>query len=320
MTIAPVNEAEPIPSEAKCQEASIYSRDTYIPCGEVAVAIVRHENDRRSYYMCAACADHNVKNRGGRLIHQDKKMQPAIEQNNDLEKRVLTSAEIAQRFEIQSQQIADQAAAHLTGIMALRKEAKDHHDPMIKAGHQAHVTALAAFNKIDKPLELAERILRLKLTEYAQQVERARIEAQRRLEAEARRQQEEEAERLIEEAESQGATPVEAQAIIEQTAMAPAPIVPALPRAPVVSGFTTRDQWAAELGVNVAGQQLSEAQAIKVLCKAIAENGNGSATVTCLSINWTVLNQLARAQKETFNVPGFRAVNRGGLAKKSGGR
>jgi hypothetical protein len=68
--IPPVDESLPIPPDARCQEASMYSRGFYIPCGQPAVAVVRHDKDRRSYYMCAPCADHNVRNRGGKLVRR----------------------------------------------------------------------------------------------------------------------------------------------------------------------------------------------------------------------------------------------------------
>jgi hypothetical protein len=51
-----------------CQEASILSRETYIPCGVLGAAVVWHGKDRRAYVMCAPCAWHNVRNRGGRLL------------------------------------------------------------------------------------------------------------------------------------------------------------------------------------------------------------------------------------------------------------
>jgi hypothetical protein len=40
----------------------------YIPCSAPAVAIVHHDRDGRGYYMCLPCADHNLRNRGGRLV------------------------------------------------------------------------------------------------------------------------------------------------------------------------------------------------------------------------------------------------------------
>jgi hypothetical protein len=52
----------------RCQEASIHSRETYIACGKPAVAVIWHEKDKRAYPMCHPCSDHNVRNRGGRLL------------------------------------------------------------------------------------------------------------------------------------------------------------------------------------------------------------------------------------------------------------
>lgn len=62
------DEAASIPDDALCQEASQLSVRNYIPCYKPAVAIVRHDKDGRSYYMCLGCMDHNVRNRGGELI------------------------------------------------------------------------------------------------------------------------------------------------------------------------------------------------------------------------------------------------------------
>jgi len=58
----------PIPEGSECQEASILSVRKYIACGKEAVAIVYHDRDRRGYLVCLACADHNIQNRGGKLV------------------------------------------------------------------------------------------------------------------------------------------------------------------------------------------------------------------------------------------------------------
>lgn len=57
-----------IPDTALCQEAAILSKAYYIPCNKPATAIVYHARDGRGYYMCAMCADHNVRNRYGELV------------------------------------------------------------------------------------------------------------------------------------------------------------------------------------------------------------------------------------------------------------
>lgn len=63
----PTGDPPLIPEDAKCEEASPLSRGTYIPCGAKAVAIVEHRGEKR-YFMCLGCANHNVRNRGGKLI------------------------------------------------------------------------------------------------------------------------------------------------------------------------------------------------------------------------------------------------------------
>lgn len=57
----------PIPEEARCQEAAPLSRGKYIACRRKATTIV-YNSDGRGYYMCDPCADHNCRNRGGKLV------------------------------------------------------------------------------------------------------------------------------------------------------------------------------------------------------------------------------------------------------------
>lgn len=52
-----------------CQEASVLSVRSYIPCGAPAVALVKNR-DPKPYYMCEMCASHNVANRGAEIIKQ----------------------------------------------------------------------------------------------------------------------------------------------------------------------------------------------------------------------------------------------------------
>jgi len=52
-----------------CEEASLLSRSFYLPCNAPAVSIVGWKGrDEKPIRMCAACADHNIKNRSGKLI------------------------------------------------------------------------------------------------------------------------------------------------------------------------------------------------------------------------------------------------------------
>jgi len=54
-------------SEHCCEEASPLSGSAYIPCNAPAVFMVKNR-DPQPYRMCQACADHNVRNRGAKII------------------------------------------------------------------------------------------------------------------------------------------------------------------------------------------------------------------------------------------------------------
>lgn len=57
---------------AKCEEASMQSKQTYIACGAPAVALVNN-GDRHAYLMCFGCADHNEKNRHATILARIEK-------------------------------------------------------------------------------------------------------------------------------------------------------------------------------------------------------------------------------------------------------
>lgn len=65
--LGPVDVSAPIADDATCQEASVLSRDTYIPCGAKAVVLIDN-GDARSYLMCLSCASHNVRNRRATVV------------------------------------------------------------------------------------------------------------------------------------------------------------------------------------------------------------------------------------------------------------
>ena len=55
--------------EDRCEEASILSRTSYIPCNAPAMHMVGWpDRGEGPYRMCATCAHHNVKNRRATLI------------------------------------------------------------------------------------------------------------------------------------------------------------------------------------------------------------------------------------------------------------
>lgn len=64
MTEPPLNALRP-PQGSRCQETSMFLPP--LPCSAPAEYVVRN-SDPEPYYMCAGCADHNVRNRGARYV------------------------------------------------------------------------------------------------------------------------------------------------------------------------------------------------------------------------------------------------------------
>ena len=55
-----------------CEEASMLSAAFYVPCGRPAVVLVKNR-DPKPYFMCGMCADHNVRNRGAKIVEKQNK-------------------------------------------------------------------------------------------------------------------------------------------------------------------------------------------------------------------------------------------------------
>ncbi len=55
-------------AEGCCEEASILSRETYIPCNRPAKFNVYAPVEKRTYRMCEPCAIHNEANRGCKVV------------------------------------------------------------------------------------------------------------------------------------------------------------------------------------------------------------------------------------------------------------
>jgi len=77
-----------------CQEASIMSREEYVPCLGPAVAIIRNRDG--FYRMCASCTDHNVRNRGA-IVEVEYRPAPEYCAGNAQEEATCRAAGICRR-------------------------------------------------------------------------------------------------------------------------------------------------------------------------------------------------------------------------------
>ncbi len=208
-----------------------------------------------------------------------------------LEEQALTWQERARGIQICVPEQHLAACDLLLAIKALRNKAEEHHRPVIAAAHKAHQQALAALERIDGPLAEAEGLIKPKIAAYEDEQKRIEAENQRRADEKARREQEELLEAQVQQAEEQGASPEEVQAIIEQPIIVPRPVT--APTFQRVAGVSTSVTWKAEV------------TDIRALCRAI---GEGKAAQTLVLPNSTALNGMARALKQSFSIPGVRAV------------
>lgn len=216
---------------------------------------------------------------------------PQAVPTTDLERQVSDWPEKAKQIQVTDQLSYEGACHALQEVKALRKEVADTFDPIVSKAHAAHKEAVTQRKRHDTPLAEAEQVLKGAVAGYEREQEQLRQLAEQKANAEAQKSEEDDLLRLAEAAEQLGASAEEVEAILTQQSVRPTVVLPK--RVEAVSGISTRGNWKAEV------------TDVKALCKAL---GAGKASVELVKPNMTALNQLARAQKSTMNVPGARAV------------
>jgi len=238
----------------------------------------------------------------------DAAVQERVQKRAELESKVFAIQVITTQAE------ADAVSEHLSGAIDWRKWWEEHNAEAKRKAYEAWQAVTKAYKKLDEPAEKTVNHCRSLLSNWMVTCQRREREEQQRLIAEQQRIAAEQAERDIEQAEAEGATAVEIEAIIQQAEVAPLPPPPPVqPKSAFVgAGLAARDNWTCEFAIGSNGLPLSESEAVKLLASAIA---SGRAPAALLTPNMTALNAMARSLKETMDVPGFRAVNRPGVAR-----
>lgn len=217
-----------------------------------------------------------------------------------LEQTALAWPDRAKAIVIRDQQSYDHAADLIREIVTLRKQVIEHHKPIKEAAHAAHKAALAAEKKLLDPLQHAEAFIKRGIGAWDMEQQRIRAERQRKL-AEAQRKADEDARlALAAEAEAAGATEDTVDEILETPVVEP--VMTAPPTYEQARGVSTRLNWRAEV------------TDLKALCRAI---GEGKAPINAAQPNLPVLNAMARAMKQTMNIPGVRAVSEASVAVRT---
>ncbi len=189
------------------------------------------------------------------------------------------------------------AADHLKAIKVFQKRVTDWFAPLKRKAQDAHRALCEEERKVLAPASDDERRIKLAISTYAEQQERARRAEEARLRDEAR--QRDEAARLNEaaalEREAQATGDATLQAAAEALIEAPIPVAPVQVAAttPKVEGVSYREVYRAEV------------TDLLTLVKAVAA---GQQPITLLQANQSALDGLARALRTAYAVPGTRLV------------
>lgn len=215
-----------------------------------------------------------------------------------LQSQALTWSSKAKEVKIADQPTYDAATEMHKGVIGLLKEIDTKLDPDIARWHAGHKAAIALKKQVQGELPAAEEILRRTILNWEWDQEQKRLEDQRKAEAAARRAEEEARLALAVQAEQAGATAETIEEIIETPIPMVAPVIaPSFQRAACYSKPVERYH--------------AECFDIKLLCRAVAD---GKASTEYVQPNLVALNSLARAQKQTFSLPGCKAVLEAGMA------
>ena len=206
-----------------------------------------------------------------------------------LEQNALALVESAKAITITSPESYTSAWDFLKKLKAMQKAWEEHHAPTVTATNTAHKMAVAARDKLLTPFGVAERWVKGLIGTYDREQERLRAEAERAAQLAAQKAQEDAQLAAAVEAEQAGQRE-EAEAILEAPVVVPPVIF--RPTTPKVAGGSIRENWKARC------------TDLKALIKAVAE---GRAPSTLLLLNQSALDQLAKAAKQDFQVPGCQA-------------
>ena len=220
-------------------------------------------------------------------------------QEQELKQQALSVLEQAKIMKITDQESYTNACVLLMDhIKPLRKrwadywKGNDAHPGPVKLAYSAYKSVLEKFTQGDEPLERAESQVKAEVARWDAEQEKLRRELQEKAQREAEAAAQAEIDKQAVFAELSGADAEQVAAIAAQPVVVVAP--PVLPTYEKVSGVSKRENWKARV------------TDMKKLCAAI---GKGLVPVTYVLPNESALNQRAKADRSTLNIPGVVAYD-----------
>ena len=203
----------------------------------------------------------------------------------------------AEAISIVDQSTYDQACFIAKRAVIARTSIREKLLPAKSSAHAAWKEIVSLENEMLALVTGAERIAKTKIGQWNLKQEDLRRAEQRRLAEEARQREEAEKLEAATAAEAEGASDEEVSAILDEPTPEVAVVAPETFQKS--SGISTRETWKGEV-VN-----------LQVLIRFVANNPQFT---NLMRVDQTVLNSLARSQKQLFNMPGARAVKSVGVA------
>jgi hypothetical protein len=210
------------------------------------------------------------------------------EQQEQLTQEALTVVQRAALVKITDQASYDGATKLLLEeIIPFRKKWADYWKPLTGAAWDAYKKIQAKFKERDEPAEAAEHAVKKEIRRWDDEQIRIEQERQRAAQEALEKAAEEERLRAAIVAEQSGATETEVSAIVDApVAVVAEPVASAYQR---TSGISRRSNWKAKV------------TDLHALVKAAAKDKN---LLAYLEANQTALNNRAKADQKTLNIPG----------------
>jgi hypothetical protein len=212
---------------------------------------------------------------------------PPVPEKTRAEIRSVTElpAEVA-GLEITDTASEEHAGKLLREIKKRGRELEDRRKEITVPMDDAKKAVMDLFRPASNAVAECERVVRKKLAAYAQESERKRALAEAEA-AEKARKEEERLRARAEKAAAKGNTEKAAELEMQAASTVAAPVAAPAP----ASNVSYRENWKAQVSDKMA------------LIKAVA---NGQASPELLDVNMSVADRLAKALKNTANIPGLR--------------
>lgn len=214
-----------------------------------------------------------------------------------IEKKSNDVVQKANSLTISSQSDYDSCADFLRAIKGLKKEIDTTFDDSIKKAHEAHKSIVAAKKSHYVPLDDAERIIKQKSISWYKEEQRKQQEEQRKIDEAVRKAEEKRKAELEAQAKKHEANGNLDKAD-ERRAMAEEVFIPV----PIVESKAIKAEGQAIVVTWVADESSID---LFSLCNAIAR---GELPETCVKVNMTQLNSLARTWKDKKKFSGVTFI------------